>query len=187
MKLLGIAESHILQPKIDTAVKKALCFAEISSRTNTELIRLQDYALPFNAGNEADEEGRDFQILIDKIIQAEALIIGSPIYYGLVSSSIEKLFQLMPKEALKGKVVGFVATSNTAFDHGVIDSQLKPLADYFQAHLAPVQVFVRYEHYENGYLTNIQLIENLRELGESIVNLHDVLNVKPKVYAEGSS
>jgi MsuE subfamily FMN reductase len=175
MKLLGISGSLSPLSKTQITVDTALKSAQNTSVT-TELISLGDYNLQFCDGRDPATYQGDTKQVIDKIVEADALIIASPIYRGSLSGALKNVFDLIPNDSLKGKVIGFIATGGTYHHYLVIEHQLKPLAGYFKAHVVPGNVYAHNSHFENKQLIDKEIIERLKELGESVVNLHYKIN-----------
>ncbi|MRG86075.1 NADPH-dependent FMN reductase [Salinibacillus xinjiangensis] len=191
MKILGISGSLSKPSKTYIAVENALQFAEeqfsevkegLKQKLDTdrfdqasldqEVISLHDYHLQFCDGrNPFDYEG-DTKELIDKIIEADALIIGSPVYRGSMSGALKNVFDLIPNDCLKGKVIGFVATGGTYHHFLAIEHQLHPLAGYFSAHVVPGGVYAHNEHYDEKGIASAEILERLRVLSYSVIDLH---------------
>jgi MsuE subfamily FMN reductase len=175
MKLLGISGSLTPLSKTLITVEKALQFAE-STTVETDLINLRDYDLQFCDGRDPATYEGDTKHVIDKIVEADALIVATPIYRGSLTGALKNVFDLIPNDALTGKVIGFIATGGTYHHYLVIEHQLKPLAGYFKAHVVPGNVYAHNSHFENKQLVDEEIIERLKELGESVVNLHFRIN-----------
>ncbi|MCP8615930.1 NADPH-dependent FMN reductase [Salirhabdus salicampi] len=190
MKLLGISGSLSDRSKTFLAVEKAIQFAEeqffetkqaIKEKLNTdkydqtietEIVNLKDYDLQFCDGrNPLDYEG-DTKKLIKKIIEADAFIVGSPVYRGSMSGALKNVFDLIPNNCLEGKVIGFIATGGTYHHFLAIEHQLHPLAGYFSAHVVPGGVYAHNEHYDNQGLISDEILERLRVLSYSVIDLH---------------
>lgn len=178
MKLLGISGNRSLQVKTDIAIKKALSFAEISAGVRTEFLNLQGYDCLSPHKQRMGTETSNTIPLIEKVKQADALIIGAPIYCNSSVKSITNMLDLLPEKTLAGKVIGFISICRTDEDYDVIDAKIELLADYYEAHFIPIPIMARNEHFEEESIKNVQLIEGLRELGESIVNLHRVFHLE---------
>ncbi|MDC3412131.1 NAD(P)H-dependent oxidoreductase [Aquibacillus sp. 3ASR75-11] len=177
MKIVGISGSLTPRSKTFITVEKALNFAEKSEHNvETELINLRDYHLQFCDGRDPSTYEGDTKQLIDKIVEADALIVGSPIYRGSISGALKNVFDLIPNDSLRGKVIGFIATGGTYHHYLAIEHQLKPLAGYFKAHVIPGNVYAHNQHFENKQLVDKEIITRLKELGETVVTFHDRLN-----------
>jgi MsuE subfamily FMN reductase len=176
MKLLGISGS-LSGGKTLKAVKQAVEFAELHANIETEIINLRDYDLQFCDGRVPWSYVGDTKILIDKIIKADAYIVGTPIYRGSLTGALKNVFDLIPNDALRGKIIGFIATGGTYHHYLAIEHQLNPLANYFRAHVVPGGVYAHNDHFENGEITDGDIVSRLKTLGTSVVDLHQRIGI----------
>lgn len=173
MKLVGISGSLSLskRSKTLTAVEKAVGFVRKDPTVDAEIINLSDYDVQFCDGRDPFLYEGDTKTVIDKIVSADAFIIGTPIYRGSLTGALKNVFDLIPNDSLRGKVIGFVATGGTYHHYLAIEHQLNPIASYFRAHVVPGGVYAHNDHYESGSLTDEAILQRLRTLGESVVSL----------------
>ena len=176
MKLLGISGSLSKHSKTGIAVNKALEFAkEFDESLETELVSLSDYDLVFCDGRNPDLYIGDTRRLIDKVTDADVYIIGSPIYRGTFTGALKNLFDLIPNDALKGKAVGIIATGGSNHHFLAIEHHFKPIFGYFNAYTVPAGVYVNNSHYNNGELTDTEILERLEKLSNQTVRLSALL------------
>jgi MsuE subfamily FMN reductase len=178
MKLLGISGS-LSGSKTLATVKKAIEFAvEHDSGVESEIINLSDYDIQFCDGREPSSYDGDTKVVINKIIEADAYIVGTPIYRGSLTGALKNVFDLIPNDALRGKVVGFIATGGTYHHYLAIEHQLNPLASYFRAHVVPGGVYAHNDHFENGEIRDNGIVTRLRILSESVIKLKRSIEVE---------
>ncbi|REL38108.1 NAD(P)H-dependent oxidoreductase [Rhodohalobacter sp. SW132] len=177
MKILGISGSLSQQSKTELAVKQALNFAEEFDRDlETDLVSLSSANLVFCDGRNPDQYEGDSRTVLDKIIEADAIIAGSPIYRGTFSGAFKNLFDLIPNDALKGKAIGIVATGGSDHHFLAIEHQFKPLFGYFNSFVVPAGVYANNGHFTNGSLSDADVKRRLKELAEETVRLSTRLN-----------
>ena len=177
MTILGISGSLSESSKTESVVRKALEFANNQGESvKTDLVSLSDYSLRFCDGRNPDLYDGDTRIVLDKIDQADAYIVGSPIYRGTYSGAFKNLFDLIPNDALKGKVIGIVATGGSDHHYLAIEHQFKPLFGYFNAYTIPGGVYASNRHYSDGDLFDEEIISRLNRLAEETVRLSIRLN-----------
>ncbi|MGP4040009.1 NADPH-dependent FMN reductase [Gracilibacillus sp. D59] len=140
------------------------------------LINLKEYQLDFCDGRDPSEYEGDSKKIINDIVEADALIVGTPIYRGSIPGALKNVFDLIPNTALRGKVLAFIATGGTYHHFLAIEHQLKPLAGYFKAYTLPGNVYAHNDHFKNKQLADEGIKQRLHELGDSVVTLSKSLN-----------
>lgn len=177
MKLLGISGSLSQNSKTELTIRHALEFAkQADGSIETELIALSEFELVFCDGRNPDDYEGDSRTVIDKITGADAFIVGSPIYRGTYSGALKNLFDLIPNDALKGKVVGIVATGGSDHHFLAIEHQFKPIFGFFNAHVIPGGVYANNSHFSDGKLVAEDILKRLEKLGEETARLAGKLN-----------
>ncbi|GAA0302816.1 MsuE subfamily FMN reductase [Gracilibacillus halotolerans] len=141
-------------------------------------IDLKDYNIVFCDARDPEEYEGDTKEVIDIIREADALLVGTPVYRGSIPGSLKNIFDIIPNDSLRGKVVGFIATGGTYHHFLAIEHQLKPLAGYFKAHVVPGNVYAHNEHFQNKQLTDDVIKERLKELADSLIDLARSINKK---------
>ncbi len=176
MKLLGIAGT-IIGSKTATAVQQVLQHIKQNHPgIETEMLDLKQYDVQFCDGrNPADYTG-DTKTVIDKIMAADFFVIGTPIFQSSIPAPLKNIFDLVPSSAFYNKVIGFIATGGTYHHYLVVENQLKPIAGYFRAYVAPSYVYVQDEQYdENNQIIDAEIHRRLEKLAEEIVHMQTKL------------
>ena len=71
--------------------------------------------------------------IVDSLLSADVLIVGSPVYKGSYTGLFKHLFDLLDPAALVGKPVLLTATGGGDKHALVIEHQLRPLFGFFEA------------------------------------------------------
>lgn len=172
MTILGISGSLSRQSKTELAIRTALTHAtDIDPTLETDLITLSSQNLIFCDGRKPEYYEGDTRRVLDKIIRADAFIVGSPIYRGTFSGAFKNLFDLIPNDSLKGKAIGIVATGGSDHHYLAIEHQFKPLFGYFKAYTVPGGVYANNGHFSNGQLIDENVMERLQNLATETVRL----------------
>ncbi len=174
MKLLGISGG--LSQKTFVAIEKALDFAyQYDNSIDIDVINVGELDIQFCDGRDPAKYEGDSKLIIDKIIAADALIFGTPMYRGSYTGLLKNVFDLIPNDALMGKPVGLIATGGSDHHYLAVEHELKPLLGFFLAHAIPGSVYANNDHYSNRDLVSQDVLDRLRELAESIVNFLKIL------------
>lgn len=170
MKLLGISGT-IIGSKTAFAVKQVLkSINDTHSEIETELLDLKDYDVQFCDGRNPDDYTGDTKAVIDKVTEADFFVIGTPIFQSSIPGPLKNLFDLVPTSAFYNKVMGLIATGGTYHHYLVVENQLKPIAGYFRAYVAPSYVYVQDEQYnENNQIIEPAILQRLEKLAHEIV------------------
>ena len=90
--------------------------------------------------------------VIEAIEQADALVIGSPVYKGAYTGLFKHLFDLVAPDALKGKPVAIVATGGGARHALVVEHAFRPLFGFFGALALPTAIYASDADFRDGAL-----------------------------------
>jgi FMN reductase/FAD reductase [NAD(P)H] len=78
-----------------------------------ELLYLKHFNLDFCDGCDPSTYTGDIKIVLEKIASADFFLIGTPIFQASISGALKNLFDLLPVNTFRNKVIGFVATGGT--------------------------------------------------------------------------
>lgn len=170
MKVIGIAGS-VVGSKTRIAVEQILNkINDDHQEMETELIDLSEYELVFSDGRDYRDYNGDTKTVLEKIIAADAYIIGTPIFQASIPGTLKNLFDLLPNEAFRDKVTGIVATAGSSKHYLVPEHQLKPILSYMKAIILPKYVFVEEKQYYQKEIVDDDAIFRLNELADELVH-----------------
>jgi len=116
MNLLGLSGSPSRNAASRTlsAVKQTVEYAHAQdSVIHMETINVRDLDVELCDGRDPALYEGDTKTLIEKIVTADALILGTPVYRGSYTGILKNVFDVIPNDALVGKPVGIVVTGST--------------------------------------------------------------------------
>ncbi len=187
MKIVGIAGS-VIGSKTRIAVTEVLKnIREKNPDIEVELIDLGAYRLEFSDGRDFRDYKDDTKDLVEKIMDADAYIIGTPTYQASISGALKNVFDLLPVDAFKDKVVGIVATAGSAKHYLMAEHHLKPILNYMKAVVVPSYVFIEEKDYLNNNIISDDVIFRLSRLADDTVvtmkTVQAILDAEDKKYA----
>lgn len=181
MKLLGIsgtiigAKTSIVVQSVLEEVKKHHPNVEI------ELLDLREYDVQFCDGRNPSTYTGDTKKVLDIIQSADFYIIGTPIFQGSLSGPLKNLFDLINPKDIRNKVMGFVATGGTYQHYLVIENQLKPIAGFFRAFVAPGYVYVNNDHFnKDNEIIEQEVLNRITDLAKEVVFMQEALKSSEK-------
>ncbi|WP_295049009.1 FMN reductase [uncultured Paracoccus sp.] len=99
--------------------------------------------------------------IVDGILAADVLIVGSPVYKGSYAGLFKHLFDLIDPAALAGKPVLLTATGGGDKHALVIEHQLRPLFAFFEAAVLPTGVYAGGADFRDGQPAAPALLDRL--------------------------
>ncbi len=177
MKLLGISgtivgvKTSVLVQRILDEVKQKYPEIEI------EMLDLRNYDLQFSDGRKLEDYNQDTQDAIAKVIEADFYLIGSPVFNCSIPAPLKNLIDLVPPEVFRHKVMGFAANGGTYQHYLMIENQLKPIASYFRAYIAPSFVYAKTSHYnEQNEINDEEIVTRIKNLADELVHMQKGLS-----------
>lgn len=175
MNIVGISGS-IVGSKTRTAMNFALqTLRDQFPDAETSLLDLAAYDIAFSDGRPYLEYEGDTRKVAETIMEADAVIIGTPIFQASIPATLKNIFDLLPPDAFRDKVVAIVVTAGTPKHYLVAELQLKPILSYMKAHIVPAYVFAEEKDFAGKQLVNEEIKRRLRQLAEDTVRYAETL------------
>ena len=176
MKIVGISGS-IVGSKTKTAMDYLT--KEITEKypeAEYSLIDLANYNVQFSDGrNYLDYEG-DTAFVTKKIMEADAIVIGTPIFQASIPATLKNIFDLLPVNAFRDKVVSILVTAGSSKHYLVPEQQLKPILGYMKAQIVQSYVFIEERDFHRKEIINDDVIFRINRLVEDTVVLTETYN-----------
>lgn len=175
MKILGIAGS-IKSRKTVLAVEAIIeAIKEKDDSVETEIISLGDFDLVFSDGRDYRDYEGDTNKVISKVMEADAFVIGTPVYQSSIPGALKNLFDLLPKDAFYDKVVGIVATAGSDKHFLMVELLLKPILSYMKAIVVPKYVFINEALFIDDRIVSDDIDFRIRLLADETVRVIEVV------------
>ncbi|WP_068672819.1 NADPH-dependent FMN reductase [Oceanobacillus sp. Castelsardo] len=173
MKLVGVSGA-LAGEKTSLTVNDVLVNAKLLDSTiQTELIDLRDYEIDFFDGAPLAVYNEDTWNVVKKILSADFLIFGTPIYQASISGALKNLLDHLPEYAFKNKVTGMVATGWSNKHFLVLEYHLRSILSYFKGLVPTGNVFVHNDSFneDSDKIIDDRVSERLQKLAEEIIYL----------------
>lgn len=137
MKIIGIIGS-----KKSVKTKKALEAVTFEGDVDYKLLDLAEGSWPFADGRDYRDYDEETTRTIQELMDADAIIVGTPVYQASIPGILKNLFDLLPDTAWLNKAVGIVVTAGSANHYLVAEYQLKPILHYLGAAVLEKYIFI---------------------------------------------
>lgn len=130
--------------KTQVALKQTLQAIEnIDPQIETDLLAIGDFNLEFSDGRALNLYNLDTQYVVNKILEADALIIATPIYQTSIPGALKNIFDLLPMNSLENKFAAMIVTAASPMYFLMAEQQLRPIISYMGAHVAKKYVYIQ--------------------------------------------
>jgi len=173
MKIVLLSGSNV-GSKTRTAMDYTLKIAhEKYPDAEITLLDLAEFEMVFSDGrNYWDYEG-DTKYVTETLMAADAIIIGTPTFQASIPATLKNIFDLLPVNAFRDKVVSMLVTAGTAKHYLMVEQQLKPILAYMKSHIVPTYVFIEEKDFQRKEIVNDDVLFRLERLVEDTVLLVD--------------
>ncbi|WP_223553299.1 NADPH-dependent FMN reductase [Lysinibacillus sphaericus] len=185
MKIVALAGS-IVGSKTKTAISKVVeILQEKYPEHEVTLLDLAEYNMQFSDGRNYFEYDGDTKYVTETIMSADAIVIGTPTFQASIPATLKNIFDLLPVNAFRDKVVSIVVTAGTSKHYLMIEQQLKPILAYMKAHIVPTYVFIEEKDFLRKVIVNDDVLFRLERLAEDTVMVADAFTaIRAKKDAE---
>lgn len=169
MKIVALSGS-IIGSKTKTAMLKTVeVFSQKYPEYDIILLDVADYTLEFSDGRPYFEYEGDTKYVTETIMSADAIMIGTPVFQASIPATLKNIFDLLPVNAFRDKVVSSIVTAGTAKHYLMIEQQLNPILAYMKAHIVPTYVFIEEKDFLRKEIVSDDILFRLERLVEDTV------------------
>jgi len=170
MKILGVAGSLRSESYAFKALELAMRKIEALG-CQSELLDLRKLNLPFCDGSAEYPNNPDVNLLREKFISAQGIILSAPEYHGSVSGVLKNTLDLLDFQHVEGKVFAIISVLGGEYSTNAL-SAVRIVCRHLHAWVIPEQVVIPYSHTAfdvKGELVDPQLQRRLDTLIEQLV------------------
>lgn len=171
MKIVGLSGSKVgskTRTAMDYTIKE---IQEQYPEVEVTLIDLTDYDVQFSDGRDYREYEGDTKFVAETIMDADAIIIGTPIFQASIPATLKNIFDLLPKKAFRDKVVSMIVTAGSPKHYLIVEQQLKPILSYMKAQVVQTYVFIEEKDFYRKEIVNDDILFRIQRLVEDTVVL----------------
>lgn len=173
---VALLQGSIVGSKTRTALEYVQSvFDEKYPQTEVTMLDLKDYDIPFSDGRNYLEYTGDALHVTQTLMDADAIIIGSPVFQASIPATLKNIFDLLPEQALTDKVVSIVVTAGSAKHYLIAETQIKPIISYMKGQLTQSYVFIEEKDFYRKEIVNDDVLFRMDRLVEDTVSLAESL------------
>lgn len=186
IEVIAICGSLRDESRTRVALQEALS-AAAAQGASTTLIDLREYHLPAYGQSDEGKDAGDAPELRRVIDEADAILLGTPIYHGSYSSPLKTALDYSGRDEFADKTVGLVAVAGGRFPTKGLE-HLRNVCRHINAWVLPREVAIPNSSstIQNGEITDDRIAERLENLGEELVmyaNIEELPELRQPVSA----
>lgn len=135
------------------------------------ILDLAEFEMVFSDGRDYREYDGDTKYVTETIMAADAIIIGTPTFQASIPATLKNIFDLLPVNAFRDKVVSMLVTAGTAKHYLMVEQQLKPILAYMKAEIVQTYVFIEEKDFYRKEIVNDDVVFRIERLVEDTVVL----------------
>jgi len=183
-RIVAICGSQRDESVTRTALEHALEAVEEEGGAG-ELLDLREYDLPAYDPDADDEDAGDAARLAREVREADAIVLGTPMYHGSYSSNLKTALDYCGFDEFEHKTVGLLGVSGGSFPITALE-HLRSVCRALDAWVLPYQAAVPRSHssVQDGTFTDEEVAERVRELGREVVSYATIEPCPPTMESE---
>lgn len=167
---IALISGSIVGSKTKTAMEAVQAqFAKDFPNVEVTMLDLADYDMQFSDGRNYFEYEGDTKYVATTLMEADAIVIGTPIFQASIPATLKNIFDLLPVDALRDKIASIVVTAGSPKHFLIVEQQLKPILSYMKAHIVPTYVFIEEEDFLRKEIINDDVHFRIERLVEDTV------------------
>ncbi len=170
-RIVGVSGSPRRPSKTRTLIETVMAEVTSHRRVRLDIYDLIDAGPGLGAALQRTDLTLPAARIIDAIEQADALIVGSPVYKGGYTGLFKHIFDLVEPRALVGKPVLITATGGGPRHALVVEHSLRPLFGFFEALTIPTAVYASDADFADGHLTDAGVLARMAAAAQQLADL----------------
>jgi len=138
---------------------------------DVSLLDLAEYDVQFSDGRNYLEYEGDTGYVTKTLMEADAIMIGTPVFQASIPATLKNIFDLLPQNAFRDKIVSILVTAGSSKHYLIAEQQLKPILAYMKAQIVQTYVFIEEADFYRKEITNHDILFRIERLVEDTVLL----------------
>lgn len=171
MKIVGLSGS-VVGSKTRTAMNYTMDILKKKyPDEDITLIDLADFDVQISDGRNYLDYTGDTGYVAQTLMEADVIIIGTPIFQASIPGALKNIFDLLPVKAFQDKIVSIIVTAGSSKHYLTAEQQLKPILGYMKATIVQTYVFIEEKDFYQKEITNVDVQFRIERLVEDTVIL----------------
>lgn len=168
-RIAGLAGSWSTPSRTRALV--ALIGARAAERSGAghETFDLNDFGPSLGQARSLDGLDGTARAVLDRLLSADALVVGTPVYKGSYTGLLKHLLDLVDPAALAGKPVLLTATGGGEKHALVVEHHLRPLFGFFEAATLPTGIYAGPGDFVDGAPASPALVARIERAVDQLV------------------
>ena len=158
---------------------EAFAAAVRARKADVQVIDLANVACEPADGRPLEKYDRSIQDAVHAVIQAQAVVIASPVYRATYAGVLKNFLDITPIEALRDKPVGLAVLGGSQHHYLGVDNALRAVLAWFGALALPNSVYLVGSDFTEQRQPNDKAKGELDALAGAIVTLGERLAATP--------
>lgn len=164
MKLVLIAGSNSGRKSREVVRIADELIKEVDQEMEVSSYDLSKIEMSIADGRNYLDYGGEFTTLLSDIMEADAILISTPVYNGGIPSALINLLDALPEKSLLNKAVGIILTAGSGNHYLVPEYQLKPILAYLKAQILPSYVMITDKSFSQGKIIDGDVRFRMKDL-----------------------
>ncbi len=140
---------------------------------NVTMLDLADLDIQFSDGRNFLDYDGDTARLTKALMDADAIVIGTPIFQASIPGTLKNVFDLLPQDGFRDKTVSMLATAGSSKHFLIPEQQLKPILGYMKAQVLQSYVFIEERHFDGKEIIDDDVHFRIDRLVEDTLTLSE--------------
>lgn len=174
MKVVGLSGSNVgtrTRVAMDVVLKM---IAEKHPAADVSLLDLAELDMQFSDGRNYLEYEGDTKLVAQTLMEADVIMIGTPTFQASIPATLKNVFDLLPQNAFRDKVVGVFVTAGSSKHYLMVEHQLMPILTYMKAQVVPNYVFIEEVDFMRKEIVNDDILFRIERLVEDTMMIAEV-------------
>lgn len=169
---VALLQGSIVGTKTRTAMEYVQrVFKDSYSEIEVTMLDLAKYNIPFSDGRNYLEYTGDAGYVTKVLMDADVIIIGTPIFQASIPATLKNIFDLLPEQALTNKVVSIIVTAGSPKHYLIPETQIKPIIAYMKGQITQSYVFIEEKDFYLKEIINDDVLFRIDRLIEDTISL----------------